>query len=153
MPDKDVDTLGTGDWTPMSASDDTLDSPIENVTAALIAPASDDLHTISVRGTDSADNTSSDQCITLDVDSLGSLTSADFLNPNPVDLLVQVTLTANVDDSATGNSDLLSAEYQAGGDTFGNTGTSDCESLQITDAPSAPPPLYLPILVSNYTSP
>jgi hypothetical protein len=40
-----------------------------------------------------------------------------------------------------------------GTDIYGNTGPTDCMELEISGGSAVPPPLYLPIVVSNYSSP
>jgi hypothetical protein len=107
--------LGTGAWTPMSAADGTFDSPTENVTAVLAAPVVDGPYSLCVRGTDSANNTSTEQCTTLNVDSLGPVTSTVAVVPQIVGGGVNVDLTATVDDSTTGGSDIQSAEFSING--------------------------------------
>ncbi len=47
-----------GPWTPMGASDGSFDSPTEDVTVALPQYGTASIHTVCVRGTDAADNTS-----------------------------------------------------------------------------------------------
>ena len=181
------------DWSAMAAQDGTFDSPSEAVSASFPSPAVHSDVNVCVRGMDAAGNTGSQSCTTLTVDSQGPLTSNVLLDPNPADALAQVTLTADIDDSTTGNSNLASAEYQVAGgawspmqaqdgtfdspfeavtiqfsapdspptveicvrgsDIFGNTGAAGCEHLEITGTPAGPAPLYLPILIRNYTSP
>jgi hypothetical protein len=104
--------LGAGTWIAMSAADGAFDSPVENVTAVFAAPEADGEHTLCVRGTDAEDNISSEQCSTLSVDSVGPISSAVLMVPNPADPSAQITLTAALNDSSTGNSNIASAEYQ-----------------------------------------
>ncbi|HUV27979.1 MAG TPA: hypothetical protein VMW34_11500 [Anaerolineales bacterium] len=186
-------SLNGVDWTAMAAQDSNFDSAIEIVVASFPSPNSHGDVNVCVRGTDAAVNTGAQSCTTLTVDSLGPLTSAVLLDPNPVDPFALVTISAGVDDTTSGNSNISSAEYQVAGgawipvaaqdsifdspseavtaqfaapqssvpieicvrgrDTYGNTGSSYCGSLEVTGSPTAPPPLYLPILVSNYTNP
>ncbi|MCJ7536555.1 MAG: hypothetical protein MUO57_13585 [Anaerolineales bacterium] len=186
-------SLNGVDWTAMAAQDSNFDSATEIVVASFPSPNSHGDVNVCVRGTDAAVNTGAQSCTTLTVDSLGPLTSAVLLDPNPVDPFALVTISADVDDSTSGNSNISSAEYQVAGgawipmaaqdssfdapseavtaqfsapqssvpieicvrgrDTYGNTGSSYCGSLEVTGSPTAPPPLYLPILVSNYTNP
>jgi hypothetical protein len=186
-------SLNGVDWSPMEAEDSNFDSAIEIVVASFPSPNSHGDVNVCVRGTDAAVNTGAQSCTTLTVDSLGPLTSAVLLDPNPVDPFALVTISAGVDDTTSGNSNISSAEYQVAGgawipvaaqdsifdspseavtaqfaapqssvpieicvrgrDTYGNTGSSYCGSLEVTGSPTAPPPLYLPILVSNYTNP
>ena len=103
------------DWTGMSAVDGSFDSLTEAVSAAFLSPASSGDVNVCVRGKDAAGNTGSQSCTTLTVDSDGPLSSAVLLDPNPADQGNQVTLTASVDDTTTGNSNLASAEFQVAG--------------------------------------
>jgi hypothetical protein len=107
--------LDGGAWTPMSATDGTFDSPTENVNASFVAPTSDGPYSLCVHGTDSANNTSLDQCITLNVDSQGPLTSTVQVDPQKVGGGENVDLTALVDDSTTGGSNIQSAEFSLNG--------------------------------------
>jgi hypothetical protein len=56
-----------GLYTPMSASDGAFDAPTEAVEAALGSFGTPDVHTLCVRGTDAAGNTSTEQCTFLAV--------------------------------------------------------------------------------------
>jgi hypothetical protein len=107
--------LGTGTWTPMSAADSAFDSPTENVAAAFAAPGPDGPYSLCVRGTDSAGNTSTEQCTTLDVDSQGPLASAVVVIPAKSGGSASIGLTAAIDDSATGGSNVASAAYSTNG--------------------------------------
>ncbi|MFL7893502.1 MAG: hypothetical protein AB8I56_15695 [Anaerolineales bacterium] len=107
--------LDGGAWTPMSSIDGTFDSPTEDVSASFVAPTSEGSYSLCVHGTDSADNISTDQCITLHVDSQGPLTSTVQVNPQKVGGGENVDLTALVDDSTTGGSNIQSAEYSLNG--------------------------------------
>jgi hypothetical protein len=107
--------LGSGAWTPMNAQDGTFDSPTENVTAAFTAPTSSGGYALCVRGTDTANFTSAEECITLVVDDQGPVTSSVGVVPAAVSPGVNVDLTATVDDSTTGGSIIQSAEYSLDG--------------------------------------
>jgi hypothetical protein len=107
--------IDAGAWTPMSAADGTFDSPTENVTAVLLAPTPDGPYSLCVRGTDSTNNTSTEQCTALNVDSQGPLTSAVLVDPVKTGGGASVDLTATVDDSTTGGSDIQSAQYSTNG--------------------------------------
>jgi hypothetical protein len=134
--------LGTGAWTPMSAADGTFDSPTENVTAVLAAPVVDGPYSLCVRGTDSANNTSTEQCTTLNVDSLGPVTSTVAVVPQIVGGGVNVDLTATVDDSTTGGSDIQSAEFSINGVDWAamaaQDGTFDSPSEAVSAAFNSP---------------
>ncbi len=139
-------SLNGVDWSPMAAQDGTFDSPSEAVSASFTSPAAHGDVDVCVRGTDAAGNTGSQSCTILTVDSMGPLTSAVFLDPNPADALAQVTLTADVDDSTTGNSNLASAEYQVTGGTWSpmaaQDGTFDSPNEAVIvqfAAPDSPP--------------
>jgi hypothetical protein len=130
------------DWAAMAAQDGTFDSPSEAVIASFSSPAAHGDVNVCVRGTDAAANTGSQSCTTLTVDSMGPLTSAVLLDPNPADALAQVTLTADVDDSTTGNSNLASAEYQVAGGSWSpmaaQDGTFDSPNEAVTAQFTAP---------------
>jgi hypothetical protein len=104
----------------MSASDGSFDSPIENVTAlipvSILSTLSSGEHDVCVRGTDDAGNRSSfsdaGACATLTIDPEPPVVSNVAVNPNPTNGTINVTATAKVDDAATGNSKIVSAEYR-----------------------------------------
>jgi len=129
--------LGTGAWTPMSTADGTFDSPTENVTAVLAAPIIDGPYSLCVRGTDSTNNTSADQCITLNVDSQGPLSSAVAVLPLKVGGGGNVDLTATIDDSTTGGSDIQSAEYSLNGVDWSAMAAQDGTFYSPSEAVSA----------------
>ena len=104
--------LDGGGWSAMDAQDGTYDSPTEPVTTAFSAPVTNGNVDVCVRGTDAVGNTGSQSCTTLTVDNQGPITSALAAAPNPVTPGAQVTLAAIVDDSSTGDSDILSAQYR-----------------------------------------
>ena len=58
-------SLNGGPWTPMAASDLTFDQVTENVTAALVTPASAGIYPLCVRGSDVALNTGAPECTVL----------------------------------------------------------------------------------------
>jgi hypothetical protein len=124
------------DWATMDAQDGSFDSASEAVTATFLSLSSSGVVNVCVRGTDAAGNTGSQACTTLTVDSDGPLTSSVALDPNPADEGAQVTLTASVDDTTTGNSTLTSAEYQVDGSTWSpmqaSNGTFDSALEQVT---------------------
>jgi len=109
---------GSGSWNPMVAQDASFDSPTEEVAATFTAPTSGGDHTICVRGTDSAGNTSQQACITLTVDDHGPSTSYVSANPNPANTGVGITLTAVVDDTSTGGGVIDTAQYKVGSGTW-----------------------------------
>ena len=104
--------LDGGGWSAMVAQDGTFDSPTEPVTAAFSAPGTNGDINVCVRGTDAAGNTGGQSCTTLTIDNQGSITSNLAAVPNPVTSGAQVTLTASVDDTSTGDSNIQSAQYQ-----------------------------------------
>ena len=105
-------------WTTMTAQDGSFNSPTETVNATFLSPASSGDVNVCVRGTDAAGNAGTETCTTLTIDSESPLVSAVALDPNPADAWAQVTLTASVDDSTTGNSNIASAEFRIGGGTW-----------------------------------
>ena len=129
--------VGTGAWTPMNAADGSFDSTSEAVTALLAAASVDGDYSLCVRGTDSASNTSPEQCTTLKVDSLAPQTAAVQVNPAKTGGGASVDLTATVDDSATGNSNLQSAEYSTNGVDWSPMPAGDGSFDSPTEAVSA----------------
>jgi len=107
--------IGSGTWLSMSAADGNFDSATENVTANLSAPTPDGPYSLCVRGTDSANNTSTEQCTTLNVDSQGPLVSSVLVVPAKSGGNASVDLTATVDDTTTGGSNIQTAEYSTNG--------------------------------------
>ncbi|MGW8226631.1 MAG: hypothetical protein ACWGOY_12905 [Anaerolineales bacterium] len=187
-------SLNGVDWNPMNPEDTSFDSATESVVASFLSPVMSGEINVCVRGTDAAGNTGIQACTNLAVDAQGPLTTIIIIDPNPADAANQVDLSASLDDSSTGNSNLTSAEFQVdsgpwvpmlaqdgtfnspteqvtaqftapqststveicvrGTDFYGNTGSTDCNQLEISGGvPADPPLLYLPILVSNFSSP
>jgi hypothetical protein len=107
--------LESGPWNPMSAQDGTFDSPAEDLIAAFSAPVDHGVVYICVRATNALNNTGQEGCAALSVDGQGPLTSNLQVVPNPVTSGGDVTLTATVDDSTTGISNIQSAEYSLAG--------------------------------------
>jgi hypothetical protein len=107
----------------MSASDGSFNSATENVTAlipvSVLSTLSSGDHQVCVRGSDAAGNTSSfsdaGACVTLTIDPEPPVVSNVAVNPNPTNGTINVTATAKVDDAATGNSKIVSAEYRIDG--------------------------------------
>ncbi len=107
----------------MTAVDGGFDEPTENVKATIpasvIAGLSDGPHTICVRGSEGAGNTSSfgaaGACVTLTIDKLPPVVSNVTATPNPTNGTVNINATATVDDAATGSSDITAAAYSIDG--------------------------------------
>ncbi len=107
-----------GSFTTMTAADGAFDSATENVTGTFTAQAGD--NQICVQGTDAANNVGTAVCTTFTVtvaDTQGPITSAVAVTPNPVTLTMPATVTATVDDTTTGNSNIQSAEFTVDGGT------------------------------------
>ncbi len=134
-------TNGT-DWSAMTAQDGSFNSPTEAVSATFFSPASSGELNVCVRGTDAAGNTGSQACTTLTVDGDGPLSSSLSLDPNPADPGAQVSLTASVDDTSTGNTNLVSAEYRLAGGAWApmlaGDGSFDSPLEQVTAQFTAP---------------
>jgi hypothetical protein len=107
--------LDGGSWNAMDAQDGSYDSPNEPVTVNFAALGTSGDVNVCVRGMDAAENTGNQSCTSLTVDNQGPLTSTVVAMPNPVTFGAQVTLSANVDDTTTENSNIQSAEYQLDG--------------------------------------
>jgi hypothetical protein len=117
--------LGSGTWTPMTAQDGAFDSPTEDVIANFTAPATGGDQTLCVRGTDAVNNTSPQVCINLTVDDQGPLTSSVTATPNPIASSAEVILTAIIDDSTTGGSNIASTQYNLAGGGWLTMGPQD----------------------------
>jgi len=127
-----VDSVGgDGTGTAMSASDGNFNSPTEGVTVDIdVSGWSTGTYNLYVHGRDSAGNWGTTASTTLDVtaapDTQGPVTSAVSATPNPTEGAATVTLTANVDDSSMGGSNIAEAEYFV--DTVGGDGTGTAMS-------------------------
>jgi hypothetical protein len=108
----------SGVWSPMSAQDGNYDSPTEDVTATFNAPVTHGEYHICVRGTNTDNNTGPEQCTLLSADNQGPQTTYINASPNPVTSAGEVTLSAIVDDTLTGVSDIESADYSLAGDSW-----------------------------------
>jgi FtsP/CotA-like multicopper oxidase with cupredoxin domain len=97
----------------MSAADGAFDSPIEDVTATItivdLASLPNGDHTVYVHGSDGT--WGAFNFATLSLDKVGPATSGITLAPNPSNGNVDVTVSATGDDSASGNSNIVAAEY------------------------------------------
>ena len=132
-----VDTVGAdGFGTSMNASFGTV--TVLNVTATLsagtVSGLSDGQHVVYVHGQDAAGNWGSLNFVVLYVDKSGPVSTILSMTPNPTNGSVAVNLTATGDDRATGNSDVIAAEYSIDG------GTAVPMDINITtpDIPTAP---------------
>jgi FtsP/CotA-like multicopper oxidase with cupredoxin domain len=102
----------------MGALDSAFDSPTEAVTSAAgqidtTAWASGS-HTIFVRGRDAVGNWGPYTSATIAIDRTGPVTSALTLTPNPSSGSVSVALSGTASDVATGNGNVVDAEYWLG---------------------------------------
>ncbi|HEV2084498.1 MAG TPA: Ig-like domain-containing protein, partial [Gemmatimonadales bacterium] len=112
-----VYSIDGGPTHPMTASDGSFNSATENVTAtipaATVAALTNGNHTVCVRGTDAAGNTSlftaADACTTLIIDKEPPVVSNVAVSPSPTNGTIAVTATAHVTDVTTGNSKIVSA--------------------------------------------
>ena len=103
-----------GVFTAMTASDGAFDSATEGVTGTFVAQAGD--NQVCVQGTDADGNVSAPACAAFSVgDTLGPITSAVAVAPNPATLNAAATVTATVDDTTTGGSNIQSAEFSVNG--------------------------------------
>ena len=110
--------IESGAWSPMSAQDGSYDSPTEDVIATFDAPVTHGEYHVCVRGTNTDNKTGPEQCTILSVDNQGPQTTYINVTPNPVTSGVAVTLSATVDDTLTGVSDIATAEYSLSGDPW-----------------------------------
>jgi hypothetical protein len=100
-----------GPWNPMNPQDGMYDSPAEAVTAAFPAPADHGEFNVCVRATNSVDITGQEQCTSSSVDGQGPQTINLQVVPNPVISGGGVTLTATLDDSTNGGSNIQGGEF------------------------------------------
>jgi hypothetical protein len=105
-------------WMLMSAQDGSFDSTTEVVTASFLSPTLSGVKNICVRGTDALDNLGSASCTILTVDSVGPIAFTVVGDPNPAESGAQVTLSATILDSTTGNTNIQSADYQLDGGSW-----------------------------------
>jgi hypothetical protein len=112
----------------MTATDGAFDELAEDLTAtiaaAVIAALTDGTHTLCVRATDVAGNTSMDAvaCTTILVDKTSPVVSGVSASPNPTNGSAAVVLTATATDALT---DVTSAEYNIDGGAFMAMSASD----------------------------
>jgi protein involved in ribonucleotide reduction len=108
---------------PMTTADETFNSATENVTGSIpagtVAALSNGDHTVCVRGSDAAGNTSAfsaaNACATLTVDKQPPVVSNVAASPSPTNGTINVTATATVDDAASSNSRIIAAYYSIDG--------------------------------------
>jgi hypothetical protein len=129
--------LDGGSWLPMNAQDGTFDSPAENVTSDLTAPAVRGGYSLCVRGTDMEDNTNTGECNTLTVDDQGPLALSVAVLPAKAAGGINVDLTATIDDSTTGGANIKSAEYQIDGGAWMGMSAQDSSFDSATEAATA----------------
>jgi hypothetical protein len=131
-----------GIWTAMVAQDGSFDSVTEVVAGSLLSLLTSGDKNVCVRGTDSGADTGPESCTTLTVDSQGPVTSFLVATPDPVEPGAQVTISATVVDTTTGNSNIQSAEYQLDGDSWtpmtAQVGGFDSPSEAVTAQSAAP---------------
>ena len=105
---------------PMTAVDTVFDSTSETVegtiSMATLGTLSSGNHTIFVRGQDANGNWGPFVSAILNLDKTGPSTVGLSLNPNPSSGAETVDLTATGDDTATGGSNVIAAEYWIGTD-------------------------------------
>jgi FtsP/CotA-like multicopper oxidase with cupredoxin domain len=105
----------------MLADDAAFDEPIEAVTSTspisttMLQSLASGNHTIYIRGRDSNGTWSSFLSVTLNLDKNGPATLGLSLSPNPSSGAVSVALSATGNDIATGNSNVITAEYWVDG--------------------------------------
>jgi hypothetical protein len=141
----------------MAASDGTFNSATENVTAtipaATIAALSNGQHTICVRGSDAAGNSSlfsaAGACVTITVDKEPPAVSNVAVTPSPTNGTINVTATAKVDDASTGNSKIVSAYYSIDGGAAIAMAASDGSFNSATENVTATIPAATVAALSN----
>jgi hypothetical protein len=122
-------------------------SPTEAVSATVPVPVlaglSSGSHTIYVRGQDALGNWGSLGSTTFTIDLAGPTTSALALAPNPASGLVNVVLSGTGSDAATGNANVIAAEYTIDG------GAPTPMSLNTTSAPTVSLTATIPAATVN----
>ncbi|MDI6693906.1 MAG: multicopper oxidase domain-containing protein [Anaerolineales bacterium] len=112
-----IDSTGAnGSGSAMSADDlDGFNSPVEAVSglipASTLAGLSSGNHTIYIHGQDSAGNWGSFNVAVLNLDKVGPTSRAIVLTPGVSSGSVDIAIQATGDDSASGNGDIVAAEY------------------------------------------
>ncbi len=113
--------------TAMTAADAAFDSPTEAVTSATGAIDttgwSSGSHPIYVRGRDALGNWGANVSATIVIDRAGPTTSALTLTPNPTGPSTSVALAATGSDVASGNNNVVDAEYFIGAPGVDGSGT------------------------------
>jgi phosphohistidine swiveling domain-containing protein len=110
--------LNGGAFVTLAASDGAFDSPTEVVTGLFTVAVPGD-YEVCVVGTDSAGLTSAPVCTEVVAqETQAPVVTAVAGAPNPAALGDAVTVTATVDDAATGGSNIQSAEFSVNGGTF-----------------------------------
>lgn len=137
-----------GPWSSMDPQDGTYNSPTENVVVDFSAPTDQGPHNVCVRAKNTLNNTGQEECTELTVDGLGPAASNLQVVPNAVQTGDQVTFTATMDDSATGGTNIQSAQYRLGGGSWQPMNPQDgsfnspSEVVEATFAVSNPPGDY-----------
>lgn len=135
-----VDALGAaGSGTPMSGA---FGAPTVAVQAIVPAPLltalSNGRHTLYVRGRDADGNWGAVSSVVLTIDRLGPATINLFLSSTPTNGTVDVTIYATGDDSTSGNSHVVAAQYRIDG------GAAQPMVLDATNQPMTAMHLILP---------
>ena len=94
------------------------------IPAATLASLASGNHTVHVRGQDGAGNWGSANFASLNLDKAGPSTAGLTLTPNPSNGTVSVAVHATGDDSASGGSNVIAAEYFVGATGADGTGTA-----------------------------
>ena len=126
--------IDSGPWSSMNSQDGVFDSPSENVSKIFSAPDNHGVFNVCVRATNAANNTGQEQCTDLIVDSQGPQATNIQVAPDPVTSGGDVTLTAMVDDSTTGGSNIQSGEYSLAGGPWNPLNAQDIAFDSPTEA-------------------
>jgi hypothetical protein len=112
-----VDATGAnGSGTPLLGSFGTASVTVSaNLSTSQLAALSAGKHTIYVHGLDAAANWGVFRSAMLTLDNAGPVTAGVSLTPNPSNGSVSVSLKATANDSASGNSNVVAAEYSVDG--------------------------------------
>ena len=111
----------------LAASDGAFDEPDEDVTSTTgqidTSAWSSGTHTIYVRGRDALGNWGPNVSATIVIDRAGPTTSALTLNPNPSNGSTTIALAGTASDAATGNANVVAAEYFLGAPLANGSGS------------------------------
>ncbi|MFN2196304.1 MAG: hypothetical protein ACK2UW_09300, partial [Anaerolineales bacterium] len=114
-------SLDGGSWQPLAAADGTFDSPYEMLAGDFTAALEPGSYPVCVRSSDTAGNTSAENCGTLVVpnpeipDTTGPVVTSLALDPAEPVAGTPFLISAEVDDLSTGGSNIAAISYEVNG--------------------------------------